>query len=322
MATMTNAATSHGVVIPYHVYHAEAHVLSGKLEHPVKQPIEFEGHVVLQDTRREAHLTRSSAANTLEGLISFKAAYTRASGNKFEKKRDLQGVHRKGWVTLSTSIIEGLNVFEVITADRVVAQVSTDHPEKEGHVPIVTFLGTRFENLRVSGYPVNVTFNYGICGKKPAKDRSYLQDKGFLDRIYHQADETATKAGIPLVLKEKYNGVRTGISQVKNGPIGDEAEVRCSIVDSIDPIPELDVTTFGNVMVIPNFGTVALGELRVGVNSPKDSYLPPRSKSNGNGSHPEWSSYFHLDMLNMTLGCIGGGNVTAASAKTNGVTRP
>ena len=35
-----------------HIYHAEAHILSGHLEHPIKQPIEAFGRVVLEDTSR------------------------------------------------------------------------------------------------------------------------------------------------------------------------------------------------------------------------------------------------------------------------------
>ena len=76
-----------------------------------------------------------------------------------------------GWVTLSTSIMEGLNVFEVITADRVVSQVSTEHlparsPGKDpDHVPRVTFVGSQFKNLRVGGLPVKLTLDLGICGE-------------------------------------------------------------------------------------------------------------------------------------------------------------
>ncbi len=53
---------------PYHVYHAEAHVLSGHLKHPIKQPIDFEGHVVLDKTRREGHITRSTGRNQPRGI--------------------------------------------------------------------------------------------------------------------------------------------------------------------------------------------------------------------------------------------------------------
>jgi len=48
--------------------------------------------------------------------------------------------------TLATSVITGLKVHDIVTADIVFAQVSTEHP-LAGRVPWVTFLGTRFENL-------------------------------------------------------------------------------------------------------------------------------------------------------------------------------
>src|SRR6202521_5948307 len=160
----------------YHVYHAEARVLSGNLKHPINQPIEHHGRVVLEKTRRDGHIRQSVKETTLEGLISFKAGHSRASGTMIEKK-DLWGKDHSGWVTLSTSVIEGLNVFEVITADRVVAQVSTEHAMEKGHVPKVTFLGTRFENLRVAGYPVQIELDFTICGNKPEGDRPYLQDR-------------------------------------------------------------------------------------------------------------------------------------------------
>jgi len=40
----------------YHVYHAEAHVLSGNLKHPINQPIEHHARVVLEKTRRDGHI--------------------------------------------------------------------------------------------------------------------------------------------------------------------------------------------------------------------------------------------------------------------------
>src|SRR2546423_176609 len=101
-----------------HDYHAEAHVLSGELQQPVKQPIQQHALVVLKD-RRGGHFTQTEEDFSLEGLITFKSGRTRVSGSPSLKPS-------KGWVTLSSSILEGMNIFEVITADRVVGQVSTD----------------------------------------------------------------------------------------------------------------------------------------------------------------------------------------------------
>src|SRR5258708_3126118 len=189
MATMSKPLAEPGPVLErYHVFHAGAHILSGHLEHPIKQPIEHYGNVVLEKTRREGLITESVGETSVEGLISFKAGHTRVSGSQLKNKKDIWGNDHSGWVTQSTSVLEGFNVGDVITADRVVAQVSAEHPltYPGGHVPKVTFLGTHFENLQVAGYPVQLELNLGFCGNTPEGDRPYLEDIGFLDRGQRQ----------------------------------------------------------------------------------------------------------------------------------------
>lgn len=312
---------------PYHVYHAEAHVLSGNLKHPIDQPIEHHGRVVLEKSRRDDHLSEMVEAKSLDGLISFKAGYTRVSGTQLKSKQDLWGNDHSGWVTLSTSVLEGLNVFEVITADRLVAQVSTEHPMKDGDVPKVTFLGTRFENLRVGGYPVDVVLDLGICGDKPKEDKPYLHDRGFLERVQRQHDTIADAKGVPDGLKKEYSAQIRYIDELKkraNGRAKGErngyAKLKCSLVKSIGPIPLPGAKTFGNIIFIPDFGTVALAEVEVGITAGYNDF--PDRKLAGTPAEPGYSNYFTLHMLNMRLGCIAGGNVTGASVTANGQNGP
>jgi hypothetical protein len=303
----------------FHVYHAEARILSGHLKHPIAQPVEFEGHSILSKTRREGHITRSSDGGSLEGLVSFKAGHTRASGSMVQKTDTWGNVH-SGWVTLSTSVLEGLNVFEVITADRVVAQVSTEHPVEKGHVPKVTFLGTRFENLRVGGYPVEVQLDLGICGQKPADDRPYLDDVGFLDRVEKGFSGIADATNVPDSLRVAYREKISYIDKLKKGERSKCSKLVCSLVKSIAPIPIPGVEIFGNLILIPDFGTVALGEIEVGIEPGHLDF--PEKQVTAIQDDPPSSNYFTLNMINMHLGCIGGGAVTAATARTNGMTRP
>jgi hypothetical protein len=309
---------------PYHVYHAEAHLLSGHLEHPIKQPIETYARVVFEKTRRDGHIRQAAKETTLEGLISFKGGHTRASGTKIEKK-DLWGNDHSGWVTLSTSVLEGLNVFEVITADRVVAQVSTEHPVKDGDVPKVTFLGTRFENLRVGGFPVHVELDLGICGDKPKDDKPYFDDRDFLDRVKGQLESVAGAKGLPKTLGDQYHTQIANIDDLKkrgkgrgkgNGNGG--VKLLCSLVKSIGPIPIPGVKTFGNIIFIPDFGTVSLAEVEVGITTAPHHF----SAKSGNGSNSGDSHYFTLNMFNMQLGCIGGGKVVGPTANANGSNGP
>jgi hypothetical protein len=328
MAANPKSPVAPGPVLErYHVYHAEAHVLSGNLKHPVDQPIEHHGRVVLEKSRRDDHMSESIKEKSLEGLISFKAGHTRVSGTQLKDKKDLWGNDHSGWVTLSTSVIEGLNVFEVITADRMVAQVSTEHALRSGHVPRVTFLGTRFENLRVAGYPVQIELDFTICGDRPEGDRPYLQDRGFLDRVQRQLDNVAGAKGLPESLEKQYDAKIAHIDDLKkraNGRAKGERngypKLECSLVKSIGPIPIPGVKTFGNIIFIPDFGTVSLAEVEVGI-APSHDGFSDKTRA-GSPQEPRDSNYFTLNMLNMHLGCIGGGTVAAGTVTANGHTHP
>jgi hypothetical protein len=208
-----------------------------------------------------------------------------------------------------------------------VAQVSTEHSLASGHVPKVTFLGTRFENLRVAGYPVQIDLDFTFCGDKPEGDRPYLRDRGFLDRVQRQLDVAASAKGLPEGLEKQYDAKIAYIDDLKkraNGRAKGERngypKLECSLVKSIGPIPIPGVRTFGNVIFIPDFGTVSLAEVEVGVQPIHDGFSD--KTRGGSPQVPGDSNYFTLNMLNMHLGCIGGGTVLAGSVTANGTTRP
>jgi hypothetical protein len=215
-------------------------------------------------------------------------------------------------VTLSTSIAEGLNVFEIITADRLVSQVSTDHPYENGHEPHVTFLGTQFENLQVSGFPAVLKLDFGMCGDRPAGDRSYFQDPNFLGRVKEQTEKIAEANGLPKELKDQYDKklayLKKLIGACDAGDQGSHEPITCSLVQSIGEIPIPGVQSFGNVMIIPEFGSVVLGEIEVGEKVYEGFKRP--------------AVYFELTCVKMKLGCLGHGTVAAATTTANGHTVP
>ncbi len=113
-----------------HRYHAEASVLEGHLQRPLSQEIKPQAYVKLPE--HGGYLAQRAEDYRIEGVLSFRSAYTQVAGNP-----DVKPGH--GLTTLSTSVVEGLNVLDVVTADRVVGQISTEHPIG-GYVPHVTFL--------------------------------------------------------------------------------------------------------------------------------------------------------------------------------------
>ena len=145
--------------------YAEANVLTADLEQPLKDKIRPQAFVKLP---RDGQYQFSQADPfRFEGILSFKSGYTQVAGHPSSKIA--------GFTTLATSVLEGLNVLDVVTADRVVAQISTVHPiYGKGQVPSVTFLGTRFDNLRIAGHKVEVERSLDILGPKPRRRRIVL----------------------------------------------------------------------------------------------------------------------------------------------------
>lgn len=303
MATMTETAGALSTIKPSHEYHAHAQVFSGHLHRPFEQKIESQAPVKLSD-RRGGYFDRQVSDFSLEGLISFTKGHTRVSGARSMKTN--------GWVTLSTSVVENLNVFEIMTADRIVAQISTEHPYENGHVPYVTFLGTQFKNLQVSGFPVELNLNLGFFGSRPANDRSYLHDRMFLERVREQAERIARADGLPKTLKEQYDERLRDIQHLID--ICDEGDdvprkpITCSLVQSIGEIPIPRVQSFGHVLVIPEFGSVALGEVEVGEKQYEAKERP--------------CVYFEFRSIRMNMGCVGDGSADGPMVGGNGVTKP
>jgi hypothetical protein len=211
--------------------------------------------------------------------------------------------------------LEGFNVFETLTTDRLVTQISTDHPYENGHIPLVTFLGTHFGDLRVSGFRVPVTFNLGICGPKPAGDRSYLRDIGFLTRVKVQTQSIANAKGLPKEIKARYIQRLEHVDELirikdENDAVN-RPEIICSLVQEID-ISKVDrglgVQAFGHVLLVPEFGAVELGEITVGEKRYEGTERP--------------CVYFEVTSMKIKLGCAGTGTQDAGTVTANGHSHP
>ena len=273
----------------YHIYHAEAEALSGNLTLPLIQEVKPPTFVKLNE--RGGYLSQHAENYRLGGVVSFRSAYTQVAGNP-----DVKVDH--GWNTLATAVIEGLNVLDIVTADRIVAQISTDHP-LVGYVPTVTFLGTRFENLRIAGVRVDVELNLDILGEKPKNDAPYTSDPGFIERVTAQRNHTQSQANIPADISARYN--RLPAVSDKQG------KIECSLVNHASG--KFPWRCFGNAIEVPHFGTIYLATLSL-EQSDFDAAGTPKKTTIG------------LNMIEMVMGCLGGGTLLGGGGKTNGGTQP
>jgi hypothetical protein len=273
-----------------HNYHAEATVLEGHLQLPLTQEIKPQAYAKLSE--HGGYISQRAENYRLEAAISFRSAYTQVAGN-----RDVKPGH--GWATLTTTVIEGLNVLDVLTADRVVGQISTEHP-LVGYVPSISFLGTRFENLRIAGHPVEVDLDLGIVGSKPENDAAYTTDSALLGRVSNQYNSIIGHQDLPPELHERYNRL--------SSTLGSREAVECSLVHhATGGYPG---NCFGHVITVPNFGKITLAKLTL-----KHEDFKPET------GVPEKTTV-HLAMIDMKLGCAIKGGAGVGSASTNGKNWP
>ncbi|HVT98325.1 MAG TPA: hypothetical protein VHE33_12535 [Acidobacteriaceae bacterium] len=274
-----------------HVYHAQAYALDGDLHRPLKTPVKPQSYVKVPDGG--GYLSERSVDYRLEGIFSFRHAYSQVAGNRSLKPGG-------GWVTLATSVMEGFNVLDVVTADRIVAQISTEYP-LDGYVPEVTFLGTRFENLKIAGHHVDVKLDTGFLGSKPANDGIYHGDKGFRERVNEQRSRILKGKSLPDEIGQRYN-------QLPSNAVTGET-IEWSLVQHAEG--GYPGTSFGHAIDIPHFGKVYLGVVRLQHGTYQTS-VP--------GDHP--STTISLTMVEMVMGCIGHGKAGGGNAVVNGTSAP
>ena len=212
----------------FYIYNGHGHALSGHIESPINQLVEVQAGMSLPANGGVGNARAEKYR--LKEFVSFEAAYTHVAGSKSDKDTH---------TTLVTSTVEQLNVLDVVTADRVVARVASTHklPDDEARI---TVFGSKIENLKVAGCPVQVDF----------------ADKLFLRLTNFEAvrNEFQNNAEFRKIAADPF---LTGQPQSSIDPRG---VVLCSIVKDIKMnCPGIEQA--GHALIVPEFGTVFIGEL-------------------------------------------------------------
>jgi hypothetical protein len=281
-----------------HNFHAEAHALSGELSLPIETTVPPQAFVKVSE--HGGYLSERSVGFRFESIIKYDGAYTQVAGHKEDKPGH-------GWSTMATSVIEGLNVLEVVTADRVVSQIVTEYP-LVGYTPHISFLGTRFENLRICGHEVRLDTDLNIFGERLESDEPYTRSWGFVDRVSQQhariQERHSAQGGLLSSLLGLYNRVPESFAN----STGKEEQVECSLVNQV----ELGYPgrTFGHVIHIPYFGTISLANLRL-THTPRnlEKGIPPKT-------------LVELTMIDIKMGCATTGSAAVGPVRGGGTSHP
>lgn len=172
-------------------YHACAHAFSGHFTRPFEHQIDVLAASVLPITG--GHGQARAENFQFREFLSFRKGVTHVSGARQEE--EIEGKKVISHNTLVTSTVEGLNLLDVVTADRVVARLYSKHVEgeKEGSFNIV---GSRFEKLRIAGCDVHVELDLELMEKvatyKKASDE--FDKKGDFHKIASNPFKDRAKA--------------------------------------------------------------------------------------------------------------------------------
>jgi len=279
-----------GPVPKSHTFNAYAKVLEGELRQPLVQRVPTQAHAVLNPVG--GYSAQHTTDYRLEGLISFRAGHSQVAGNSSTKPGH-------GWSTLVTTVIEDLNILQVVTADRVVGQIITEHPPA-GYVPTISFLGTRFENLRVAGHPIHLDLNLELFGSKPADDGPYIKEPGVLDHVASQYDRILKSREVPDDLSGQYNQLSSSLGKTES--------VECSLVNQVTS--SHPGRSFGHIIRIPDFGTVTLAKLKITQEDPNPE------------SGILMKTTITLTMVDLKLGCVIDGDIPIGTGSSNGTNWP
>lgn len=235
----------------FYTFRADANALGGFLQEPFQKIIPTLAPVSLSPVGGFA--TARSEAFNLDDIVSCACAYTRVSGRE----------HADGSISIQVAAtIEKLNILEVVTAERVVAQVSlslSSGPLK------FSLAGSCFEGLRLAG-----------CANRPK-----------LNSRLHQPGSGPSSQGLTLTCEDLRQTGREQAAKLINGFQGgapgaqqwaksrhewmtaerprDDGTVLCSLVDGFEGAGSSEGC--GHVVEIPGFGRIILGELLVSRNS-------------------------------------------------------
>jgi hypothetical protein len=283
-------------------YHASASPIGGRLTHPVEAVLDQHASVSLPQAGGQAS-ARLDKFN-LHNMIRCEAAYSHTVGSVQKSTGN--------WTTLVTSVVEGVNVFDIVKADRMVSTIAVEH-HRSGYYPKASFLGSQFENLRIGDRDIKVDVHHQslVHTAEPKASEWVAQEQidvlkanpdwqGFPDRPWpanpvltdwaRSQSDTILSSSAPQEIKDRFSWVPDEAKRQQRG------YVLCSLVDEVEgAVPG---TNYGHVINVPDLGYLFLGELIV----------DPIG--------------FRLAMMRVELGCIADGNVSMACAGGHSVPMP
>jgi hypothetical protein len=277
-------------------YHASAYGLAGEIERPVRQSVTAQAACALASGGGRG--TQRVDRFCVSPFICFDSAYAEVGGSFDE-------CHKKH-TTYAYSVVEGLNIADVVTAERVVSRMVVYSPvvgDEEGeHSYDIT--GSHFVNLRVAGHLIDIklsTHRFHAHDTYTKFEKAYHADQA--DDLLPWGNQSEKRLGELEKLEDQYHAL-SGVG--KRARAWKKPSLRskggsywCSAAGHLDlgkTIDESEVKGFGGIIVIPKFGVVRLAQMLV---------------------HKDYRrlTMFHVQMCSGSTGSTDGGGTTSRGGR-------
>jgi hypothetical protein len=227
-------------------FRADASALGGFLKEPLQKNIPTLAPVCLPAAGGFA--TARAEAFNLDEVVSVSSAYTLVSGRESREEGAIS--------TLVTAVVEDLNILEVVTARRIVAQISVTSP-LDGGPQRISLGGSRFEELRLRGHDASLTLSSRLLNLKPEgrEAGSPFMWPSFRKSVGEQADTLISR------FTRHDDKDASEWAKSRHGWKAGDGRAVCSLVEAIEESP--GYSTYGHIVEIPGFGRIFLGELFV-----------------------------------------------------------
>lgn len=141
-------------------FHGFAIGVGGRITQPFKELIEVQAATAVPWAG--GHGSAQSAGFSYRNILKFDLAHSEVTGLSGDDDEETpRSIHVK-------SLIEGLNILDMVTADRVVANLVSTFPPTTNSESSLRFLGTRFENLRIAGTGIEVDIAMASTTEAPS----------------------------------------------------------------------------------------------------------------------------------------------------------
>ena len=243
-----------------YVYNASTYAISADFERPKKHSLPPQAATVL--SAHGGHGTNKSSALKVDGLVSFENAYSEVGGS-FDDCHDTYTTH--AW-----SVLEYVNVADMLTADRIVSRLAIYYPADGKTEPSFDITGSYFENLRIAGHKVEVKLDTQLHHQHDTYSKlAQGHQQGTTDPMLLGSGLTGLSDKEMTDMEGTYHAL-SGMSRLVNEWKGDKANrpgdrgvYRLSVGNKVQFDYPSEVTAYGSIVCIPKFGVIRLGEMVV-----------------------------------------------------------